>query len=364
MKLTGAADHAGEIRYQAGAVATACDGPHGLHWTVEQDGRLHVVKRLAHASNWSWDAKPMRPNRKASSRLGAAAQQLRANFPATQFYPDCSNNNWNSAQELTDFLSQLRAEGFAGMCHKVSEGSYYQDPYWPACLQWCTENNFPLIGYHYVTTDNPSAQVATYTANHGTGHAMTDWEANGGNVANLTAVVAAFNGAGITVALGYSPEWYWNEVGGGSLAGLATGVVSSAYPGGSGYASTIYDNAGGDNGEGWNSYADITPTCWQFTDSANIAGIDVDCNAFKGSPEELAALFTGGTPAVTPTPPVTDPPAVPEPRDQATQTAEVWGQLLTRWDFLAGNTAVEALGVIGEKLGIPGYSNPLNGASS
>lgn len=360
MLETGEPEYVGEVRYQAGAVATAVPNPDGIQWAVrrESDGHLARTPRLAHISHWEGPG-ALRPRKLALPQIPKAAAPA-----TTQFYPDCSNNNWRSVQDLTDFLSQLAAEGFAGMCHKVSEGSYYQDPYWGPCLKWCTENNFPLIGYHYVTTDDAAAQAAQWTANNGGPHAMLDWEANGGNVVNLTAVVNALNGAGVTVQLGYCPQWYWEEVGGGALVGLAAAVVSSGYPDGGGYASTIYANCGGDTGEGWAPYAGIEPACWQFTDQANIAGFSVDCNAFIGSAADLAALFTGGTPAVTPTPPVTDPPAVPEPRDQATQIAELWGQLLTRWDFLAGNTAVEALGVIGEKLGIPGYSNPLNGASS
>ncbi|WP_343577784.1 hypothetical protein [Mycobacterium sp.] len=49
----------------------------------------------------------------------------------TLFYPDCSNNNWSSTQDAINFLEKLVPEGFHGICHKVSEGSYYEDPYWP-----------------------------------------------------------------------------------------------------------------------------------------------------------------------------------------------------------------------------------------
>ncbi|MFI5781977.1 hypothetical protein [Nocardia sp. NPDC051570] len=49
------------------------------------------------------------------------------------------------------------------------------------------------------------------------------------------------------------------------------GLISSAYPDGTGYASQIYENAGGDSGTGWTSYGGATPVIWQFTDSANWA---------------------------------------------------------------------------------------------
>jgi hypothetical protein len=207
----------------------------------------------------------------------------------TLFYPDCSNNNWSSTQDAVRFLEQLVPEGFSGMCNKVSEGNYYEDPYWPTVQQWCQRNNLPLIGYHYVTTDDAASQAQTWKGNNGGNLAMLDWEENGGNVSNLTAVVDAFNAAGITVQLGYYPQWYWSQQGGGSLADLANALVSSAYLDGSGYASTIYANSGGDSGNGWAPYGGATPAAWQFTSSANIAGFTVDCNAYLGA--DIAVLF-------------------------------------------------------------------------
>lgn len=207
----------------------------------------------------------------------------------TLFYPDCSNNNWASTQEAIHFLQQLGPEGFSGICHKVSEGNYYEDPYWPAVQTWCQSNDFPLIGYHYVSTDDPASQAQTWRGNNGGSSAMLDWEDNGGDLANLTAVVNAFSNAGVTVQLGYYPQWYWRQQGGGDLSGLANSVVSADYPNGSGYASTIYADAGGNSGVGWSPYGGATPSAWQFTNRADIAGVTVDCNAYLGT--DLRVLF-------------------------------------------------------------------------
>jgi hypothetical protein len=217
----------------------------------------------------------------------------------TLFYPDCSNNNWSSTQDAINFLEQLVPEGFSGMCHKVSEGSYYEDPYWPAVQQWCEQNNFPLIGYHYVTTDDPASQVQTWRGNNGGMLAMLDWEDNSGDLSNLAAVVDAFKTAGVTVQLGYYPQWYWSQEGGGDLSGLANALVSSGYPDGSGYASTIYANSGGTSGEGWAPYGNATPAAWQFTSSASIAGFTVDCNAYLGT--DITVLFATA-PTLAPAP--------------------------------------------------------------
>ena len=214
----------------------------------------------------------------------------------TLYYPDCSNNNWSSDQDAINFLAQLVPEGFSGMCHKVSEGNYYEDPYWPTVQTWCQQNKLPLIGYHYVTTDDPASQAATWTGNNGGTLAMLDWEANGGDRANLISVVDAFNTAGVSVQLGYYPQWYWSQQGGGSLSDLANFLVSSGYSGASGYASVIYASSGGTSGGGWAPYGGLTPAAGQFTQSADIAGYTVDCNAYRGT--NIAVLFgTAPTPA-------------------------------------------------------------------
>jgi Glycosyl hydrolases family 25 len=217
----------------------------------------------------------------------------------TLVYPDCSNNNWSNTRDAISFLEQLIPEGFSGICHKVSEGNYYEDPYWPTVQQWCEQNSLPLIGYHYVTTDDPASQARIWLANQGGTMAMLDWENNSGDLANLIAVVDAFNTAGITIQLGYYPRWYWNQQGGGDLSDLAEALVSSGYPDGTGYASTIYFNAGGDTGLGWAPYGDTTPAAWQFTDRADIASLNVDCNAYLGA--DRSVLF-GATAATTPAP--------------------------------------------------------------
>jgi hypothetical protein len=232
----------------------------------------------------------------------------------TLFYPDVSNNNWSGDQDAIDFLEQLIPQGFAGVVHKVSEGDYYEDPYWPIVLQWCQQNNVVCLGYHYVTEDDPASQAQTWLGNNGGSVAMADWEVNGGDFSNYQAVAAAFEAAGVTVYVGYCPQWYWSEVGEGDLSDIPT-LISSAYPDGSGYASVVYADAGGDSGEGWDSYGEAAPTIWQFTDSADIPPFTgIDCNAFKGA--DLAAAFGLAAPTPAPTPaPAPAPAPTPSPQE-------------------------------------------------
>lgn len=271
---------------------------------------------------------------------------------------DLSNNNWHSnAEAVADVQRATQVEGFAWIEHKVSEGSGYRDPYWPAVRDWCNANNVPVIGYHYVRTDDPAAQAKCFVNNGGGKNVMLDFEDGSGNIANFWAVVRAFNAAGVNVVLSYIPHWYWQNIGSPDLTGVP-GLVSSSYYERNNYASKEYYDAGGDNGAGWASYGGATPVIWQFTDAAIVAGISVDANAFKGDVNALRALL--GYPITTTTGggSVSNQPATPKPVDVANQVSQVWDQLLIRWDFLNGNTPVEALGVIGAALKLPGYSDP------
>lgn len=218
----------------------------------------------------------------------------------TLFYPDVSNNQWESVDDLHTFLGLLQPQGFAGVAHKVTQGSHYQDPYWLPCLEWCIDHGFPVIGYHYLDTSDPDEQAENWRENHGTPNVMFDFERGGGTMANFWIVCDAFNSVGTNVQLGYVPNWYLNDsiedggAGGGDLSCFPyNGVylVSSAYPAGGGTASQIYADGDGDAGEGWEPYNGCTPTAWQFTDQAQIGRWSVDCNAYKGA--NIRDLFGG-----------------------------------------------------------------------
>lgn len=355
MKLTGHPDRAGEIRYQTGVTATAIKTEQGLQWDIlwESDGLIRRTDRLSHISHWS--------SAKWGLRRAVTAKPLTlvkaAAHTGVLFGPDTSNNNWNNDSQVTQFVNALPGEGFSWVEAKCSEGAYYQDPYWQTTLQACRAAGIPCIPYHYVTTDNPARQAQTFTANGGGNIAMLDFEANSGDINNFWAVVNAFNAAGIQVVLSYIPRWYWSEIGSPDLSKVP-GLISSAYPTtAEGYASTLYAEAGN---EGWQPYGGATPIFWQFTDAANIDGISVDCNAYQGTADQLAALFNLGTQPVTQPSQSTPPnPAITKPADEAGQVSALFDQEFARYPFLNNNTAIEALGAIGAALKIPGYSNPI-----
>jgi len=225
----------------------------------------------------------------------------------TMFYPDVANVNWSSTQNVIDFINGLPGQGFAGVVHKVTQGSDFVDAYWTPALQTANAISLPILGYHYPDTTDPNAQAANFAAAGGGSNVMLDWEDGGGDLDNLWAVVNSFNAIGVNVQILYGPQWYWASQGSGDLSSLASNgiyLVSSGYPGGSGYASDIYVASGGDTGEGWASYGGATPAAWQFTDQANVGGFTVDVNAYLGT--DINVLFGTATvaPPAPPVPPV------------------------------------------------------------
>ena len=277
----------------------------------------------------------------------------------TLFGCDTSNNNFSNTSQVAPLVNNMAATGFSFIEAKVSQGSDFQDAFWPATLAACQAIGFPCIGYHFLDTSNPASQAACFVGNGGGNVAMFDVEDGAGDISNYWAVVDAFNAAGVQVVLSYIPQWYWGDIGEPDLSAV-TGLISSAYPTtASGFASTLYANGGGDSGEGWASYGGATPVIWQFTDAAIVDGFSIDCNAYQGTVDQLTQLF-GGAP-VTQASPVYA--TGTKPSDEPTQVSQIYDQLLIRWPFLNGNTIGEALGVIGQALNVPGYSNPLQETS-
>lgn len=223
----------------------------------------------------------------------------------TLFGPDISNVNFGGPTNpnlgaVERFVNALRGQAFSFLIAKASQGSDFIDPTFQTVAAW---NTLPLVSYHFVDTSDPAAQAANYVkALDGVKAAcMLDFEeVNNDGLPLLTPtdfwdVVGAFNEAGVTVALAYYPAWFADDIGAdlSELTPNEIGLVSSNYPGGIGYAWGIYQACGGDKGKGWNTYNGGTPVIWQFTDQAQISGLQVDCNAFRGTLTGLEALLTG-----------------------------------------------------------------------
>ncbi len=244
--------------------------------------------------------------------------------------------------DISDFqrgldLSQVAREGFSWVEAKVSEGNYFRASTWASFCAAAAAAGLPIIGYHYANAAcSPASQVQTWQAAGGPNVCMIDFESGSGNIGDYWALVDAFNTAGVQVALTYLPHWYWQQISEPDLSQVP-GLVASDYLGGSGYASQIYDNAGGDGGGGWTPYGGGAPAIWQFTDAAQVAGRSVDADAFRGSLDELTARLDPGEDMALTT-------------QQAQQLQEIWDQLRgpdgKGWGQLGTNEAGEKLSLV------------------
>lgn len=175
---------------------------------------------------------------------------------------------------------------------KCTEDVGYMDADYPGWLAQAKATGKLVVAYHFIGPSSPAAQAAHLAAHiiDRTIPVMVDFEDEGSfrpTLAQLLALNDAIAAAGLRVKLNYVPRWKWSELGSPSLAPIAArgiGVVSSAYPGGSGYP--------GDGGSGWQPYGGITPLLWQYTDAAYEGGQTVgDMNAYRGTAQQLAAFL-------------------------------------------------------------------------
>lgn len=208
---------------------------------------------------------------------------------------DLSNNNWGgrAPAAIVPTLDEIIREGFSFVMHKVSEGDYFRDRYWPTVLSWARSTGNIVVGYHYVTTNPAQQQVAAYLSNIGDPAVpcMLDFEAGGGGIGNFWAVWDAFVAAGVNMRLSYIPHWYWQGIGSPDLSNVV-GLVASDYVEGTGYASVLYPGSGS---PGWTGYGGATPVMLQFTDQAQVADLICDADAFRGTVTDLHRLLgTGG----------------------------------------------------------------------
>lgn len=230
-------------------------------------------------------------------------------------------------------LAEVKSEGFDFVIAKVTQGSSYTDPSWPAFRDSARANGLILVGYHYVTGDAPPAQAHNLVDHLGDASipVMLDFEAGSGDLTNFWAVADAITAAGAHVALSYIPRWYWQRIGSPDLTGVP-GLVASDYVAGTGYASALYP---GEQSSFWAGYGGIEPVILQFTDAAQVAGQTIDADAYRGTADQLQQLLMTGD-QMTPA--------------QAQQLQQIWVQLLGPdghgWPQLGNRTLVDALAVV------------------
>lgn len=239
--------------------------------------RLDPMKTVLVGAKWVGDSAPSNSGTKPES-----------NKVTTLFGVDISNHQNGLS------CRRVAAEGFKFCMIKATEGTW-KDPIFHSHLKDARSTDMHVGAYVYVRVDATPEAHAKAAADHIGDPSVPialDIEHNSGSsVAHWKAIVAALESRGYKVILTYLPRWYWLQVGSPDLSGLPP-LWSSNYPSTKpGYASSLYFGNGGDGGAGWAGYGGNRVKVWQFTDRANVAGWQIDANAFKGSENDLAALF-------------------------------------------------------------------------
>lgn len=189
-------------------------------------------------------------------------------------------------------FSEVAREGFSFVIVKATEGDNYVNPYYSAQLQSAVSAGLFAMSYHFVhAADVPGqlAELERYVDKRYPVWLDSEVDGNGEYAASVQLHDQA-RAAGWNVVGDYFPNWFWTQVGSPDLRPLGL-LWSSGYPSSNtGAASAIYSSIGGDSAAGWNPYGNVTPSLYQFTDRATVAGMSVDVSAFRGSLVDLENL--------------------------------------------------------------------------
>lgn len=191
-------------------------------------------------------------------------------------------------------IETIAAEGFAFLAAKVSEGrGMFDSADW---LRRGRAAGLLCLGYHYLRPGDEAGQAAVFAVQLAAAGVpgMLDAEALADDGETPTLTIAGIHrfldecaARGAHVPLLYLPRWYWQRMGSPDLGGLPA-LWASGYVSGTGYAADLFEAV---TPASWASYGGLPVTVLQFTDQGQVAGQRIDCNAFHGTRDQLAALL-------------------------------------------------------------------------
>lgn len=210
-----------------------------------------------------------------------------------QFVVDVSHHK---KDPLLD-LKTAKRQGIAGVLAKATEGAGMVDETFGAYRKAAEAAGMLFGGYHFQRSDSSVAEQVKNVKRvvPTTVPIAVDVERNSGNVALTRTLVKALRAEGYRVLWTYLPFWYWQQIGSPDLSGLPP-LWSSRYP-----DMVVGPLAGewDDVNEAtfWKPYGGNVITLGQFTSSLAIGNYgrgSIDCSAFRGTYEQLAAYWRGG----------------------------------------------------------------------
>lgn len=193
-------------------------------------------------------------------------------------------------------LHRARREGYEFVIIKSTQGNYRVDPKFGRNLDQARAAGMVHAAYHYQDGNTNAAAQADHIARTVPRECpvILDVEAGGGTAALTRDLTQRLRDKGYRLPLLYLPEWYWKQIGRPSLTGLPP-LWYSRYPNSrAGAASVVYDRNRGWLDGLWGGYGGLHVEVLQFSDQGHVAGHSpVDCNAYRGTRQQLEALFGG-----------------------------------------------------------------------
>lgn len=207
-------------------------------------------------------------------------------------------------------IRKAKRQGIGFVFAKATEGPYrdgssYVDPAYRGFRRAARLARLPFGAYHFLTHTPIEAQVDHFLKNVGRLKGkmlMVDFEAyssypsltpSNNDLERFVAILHRKTNRHAVVL--YSGEGFWK---GGDSSGAfsrygAEAAWDAYYPLGdrvNGYRQ-LYEQV---RDRGWGErWGGVVPVMWQYTPSGHVAGRNVDCNAFRGTKEQLLALARG-----------------------------------------------------------------------
>lgn len=192
----------------------------------------------------------------------------------------------------------LKTAGYGAGAEKVTQGTDYVNPFWVAAresLGAAASPTFTPGCYHYMTAGNGAAQADWFARHAGAIPGFIIW-VDLERAASGPQPTAADARDFVTQARTHYPRKRIGLYAGASFTGnakltFADMLWSPHYVEGEGTAAELYREV---PASWWNAYGGLTPTLLQFSQSAEVPGVDglADVSAYRGTAAQLhAALF-------------------------------------------------------------------------
>ena len=203
---------------------------------------------------------------------------------------------------------QAYREGLRFCYAKVTEHDDFKDDKWPRNRDLAQEAGIKIAGYHFLRGDYPEeAQADNLASWLGDDEipVIIDCEKREDDEQQIFSyptigTVRRFREAcrerSVRVSMLYLPRWYWQERFGAGLSKLPPLINSNYGTEPLGGPASVYETVGGDEAAPWSPYGGQTPSIWQFSRKAMVAGQRVDVNAYRGSLTDLDRWFKPSDP--------------------------------------------------------------------